>query len=298
MTAMTAVGSIMPSRILHGFDIAAETARNRQIVAANRARLTAKYGTLSDGDIGRIVRAEEALAECAKCQNAPCKRGLETGRQPVIAVVDGEAQIRWEQCAKERDYQRRTRAATRLKNAQIPARYVGKTLADYRVDEDNKAAVAYAKSALKTGRGAYLFGERGTGKTFLAAIIAQEYLAADKVAIFIKVPRLLDEFYSAIRAQGDEQGILQALYTADLVVLDDFGMEKATKYAGTTLCKILDARYDSNLATLITSNYPLEKVQSELDNATDGANFNGSRIVDRCREVCKPILLKGKSRRR
>ncbi|MBQ4402996.1 MAG: hypothetical protein II857_01160 [Selenomonadaceae bacterium] len=38
------------------------------------------------------------------------------------------------------------------------------------------------------------------------------------------------------------------------------------RYAGTTLCKVIDAQ-----------------------------SYNGSRIVDRCREVSKPILLKGKS---
>lgn len=277
--------------------IARVKAECAKVAAANRERLTAKYGTLSDRDIVRIVDAEAALDECAKCKGAPCERGLETGRQPAITIEDGEARIRWTQCAKERERRRRERRERLLQNAQIPARYVGKTLADYVVDDNNKVAVTYAKSALKTGRGAYLFGERGTGKTFLAALIAQEYLAADKSVVFIKVPRLLDECYRAIRGQGDEQNILQEMYTADLVVLDDFGMEKATKYAGTTLCKIIDARYDGHLTTLMTSNYPLEKVQEELDNASDGQSYNGSRIVDRCREMSKPILLKGKSRR-
>ena len=55
--------------------IARVKAECAQVAAANRARLTAKYGTLSDRDIVRIVDAEAALCECAKCKGAPCERG-------------------------------------------------------------------------------------------------------------------------------------------------------------------------------------------------------------------------------
>ena len=61
-----------------------------------------------------------------------------------------------------------------------------------------------------------------------------------------------------------------------------------------------------NLKTIIAKNIVLlrtgehltqAELAERLNNATDGANLNGSRIFDRLKEICKPILLKGTSRR-
>lgn len=185
--------------------------------------------------------------------------------------------------------------------AKIPQRYFGKTFDDYDVDSSNRDAVTYAKNVLKTRRGAYFYGERGTGKTFLASIIAQEFLRAGKTVVFEKVTGLLGEIRDTFNGRGkfSEAQIMDAASKADLLVLDDMGMEKPTMFAGATLCSIIDARYDRpRLTTIITSNEPIETVCNGLDHAVDGKNCNGSRIHDRCMEICKPILLNGVSRRR
>ena len=166
------------------------------------------------------------------------------------------------------------------------------------VDNSNRNAVTFAKQALNSNVGAYFFGECGTGKTFLAALIAQEFLQDGKSVIFIKVPSLLDDIKATFDGKGRELDLLDELRTANLVVLDDFGMEKPTQWAGSTLCKVLDMRYDNPTGrTIITSNLSPKELAEHLNNASDGANLNGSRIADRLREICKPILLKGTSRR-
>lgn len=186
-----------------------------------------------------------------------------------------------------------------LRSARIPDRYRGKTFADYKVDASNQNAVAFAKQALNSKIGAYLFGECGTGKTFLAALIAQDFLTAGQTVIFIKVPSLLDDIKATFDGKGEELDILEKLQSANLVVLDDFGMEKPTQWTGSTLCKILDMRYDNpDGKTIITSNLSPKELADRLNNPEkERANLNGSRIFDRLREICKPILLKGTSRR-
>lgn len=270
-------------------------------IAENRERLTEKYGTLADYEVAKILETEKELAECEKCVGLPCQKRSNQNWQPHIEIDEkyGLA-ITQGHCHHYTAYLQQRRIEKHLANAKIPTRYHGKTFADYEVDSDNEVPVEYARFALKTRLGAYFYGERGTGKTFLASIIAQEFIKAGLTVIFIKVPQLLDEFYSVYRKESDtnEKELLQTLYSADLLILDDFGMEKPTKFAGTTLCKIIDSRYDNNAMTIITSNYPLDRIQNELDNATDGKSYNGSRIADRCREICKPILFKGNSRRK
>lgn len=284
------------------FDLAKVKAKREKQIAQNRERLTEKYGTLADYQIVDIVKAEKELAECEKCSGLPCHKSSNQTWQPHIMTDEKYGvYISNAHCRHYESYLQQRRLEKTLASSRIPPRYLGKTFADYEVDADNESAVKYAKKkCLQLHKGTFFYGERGTGKTFLASIIAQEFIKAGLTVIFIKVPQLLDEFYSVYRKESDtnEKELLQTLYSADLLILDDFGMEKATKFAGTTLCKIIDARYDNNAMTIITSNYPLDRIQNELDNATDGKSYNGSRIADRCSEICKPILFKGNSRRK
>ncbi|MBR0061511.1 MAG: ATP-binding protein, partial [Selenomonadaceae bacterium] len=187
---------------------------------------------------------------------------------------------------------------SKIRSSRIPARYLGKTLDDYAVDTLNQKAVEFARQALNSKIGAYFFGECGTGKTFLASIIAQDFLKSGKSVLFVKVPSLLDDIKATFNGNGNELDLLDKLQAATLVVLDDFGMEKSTQWAGATLCKILDMRYDNPTGrTIVTSNLSINELAEHLNHASDGANLNGSRIADRLREICEPILLKGTTRR-
>ena len=249
-----------------------------------------------------MLKAERDLAQCRNCNGLPCqKRHYSTEIVPSIGVEDGTLVIRYGQCATARKVYRQQRISGRLHSAHIPEKYIGKAFADYVVDRNNSDAVTYAKAALQTRKGAFLYGNCGTGKTFLAALIALEFINAGESVAFVKVPSLLADIRNTFSdgSKLTEAQVVAEAVDADLLVLDDFGMEKPTKFAGTTLCSIIDARYDrEGSTTIITSNYPLEQIRHELDNPADGKSYNGSRIFDRCQSICRPVLLKGNSRRR
>lgn len=235
---------------------------------------------------------QRELSYCENCTGI-CPKPYSRYLFPKVSVEEGEKVIRGSWCK----FGRQIRAEQRIRSSKIPDRYVGKTFGDYVTDNFNRTAVDFAKNVLKTRRGGYFYGECGTGKTFLASIVAQEFLRDGQSVVFVKVPNLLDDIRATFNGQGRELQILDELKAATLVVLDDFGMEKPSQWAGATLCKVLDMRYDTRSTTLITSNLSPRELANRLDNAPDGQNFNGSRIFDRLSEICKPILLKGTSRR-
>lgn len=269
--------------------------------------IRAKYGTnLSDGEVRRIIEALQESAECEKCTGYPCHKKINAGFEPVVRIVENYGlNIAAKRCKHYVEHFRQMAMERNFKYAKIPPRYKGKTFADYSTDNANKAAVEFAKAVLTQGySGAFFHGNVGTGKTFLAALIAQDFIHAGKSVLFEKVADLLTEFYAVYRGQGgSEDSLLEDLYNVDLLVLDDFGLEKATQFVGATLCKILDARYNrQGVTTIITSNYDLKQLEARLNKPTDLSTgdfcLNGSRIYDRCMEICKPILFKGNSRRR
>lgn len=239
--------------------------------------------------------AEEFAEELKLCDGCTgvCQKEIDRYYIPVVGELRGQP-IRLQRRCK---FGKKADNAKKVRSSKIPERYVGKTLENYTCDASNRAAVDFAKNAFSSLKGAYFYGECGTGKTFLASIIAQDFLRRGKNVLFVKVPSLLDDIKATFGGNSSELAILNEIEAADLVVLDDFGMEKPTQWAGATLCKILDMRYDGRSMTLITSNLSPRELAQRLNNATDGDNLNGSRIFDRLKEICKPILFKGTTRR-
>lgn len=266
----------------------------------NRVRLEGKYNrSLTDDDIDVLLKYEDESAICANCRGYPCPK-TGTNYTPTFTPV-----LRWfgdspNVAAAICKFRLQDTLNRKFKSSCIPSRYLGKTLDDYTVDSDNRTAVKYASIVKDTKIGAYFYGDYGSGKTFLASVIAQELLKDGYSVLFVKVPSLLNDIRMTynVDSKVSEEDLIENVTRADVLVLDDFGIEKPTRFAGTILCRIIDARYDEGKMTLITSNYTLDQLQYTLDNASDGKNLNGSRIVDRLREFCKPILLGGKSRRK
>jgi DNA replication protein DnaC len=97
-------------------------------------------------------------------------------------------------------------------------------------------------------------GEYGCGKTHLAAATANAIYQRGHSVTFKTVPDLLDHlratFAPGSATQYDQ--IFEETRTAPFLVLDDLGTENATPWAREKLFQIIDYRYVSRLATIIT----------------------------------------------
>ncbi len=74
----------------------------------------------------------------------------------------------------------------------------------------------------------------------------------------------------------------------DLVVLDDIGAEKATDWVAERLYSIIDTRYRTERATILTSNCTEKQLQDQL----------GGRIVSRIFEMTEQVPVLGPDYRR
>jgi len=113
-----------------------------------------------------------------------------------------------------------------------------------------------------------LVGDHGCGKTHLAAAIGNhvQRAAYGSRVVFVTAPDLLDylraTFGPTTRVRYDQR--FDEVRDAELLVLDDLGMESATAWAREKLFQLLNRRYAARLPTVITMSARLQDVHPWL----------------------------------
>ncbi len=125
-----------------------------------------------------------------------------------------------------------------------------------------------------------LLGSYGTGKTHLAAAIANYNLTLGRPAMFVVVPDLLDHLRAAY-GPSSESGLderLEAIRSTPLLILDDLGAHNSTPWAQEKLFQILNHRYNGRLPTVITTNQRLEELDPRI--ASRLAELGFSQVIE------------------
>lgn len=126
------------------------------------------------------------------------------------------------------------------------------------------------------------FGGYGSGKTHLAAAIANEVVERGQAVLFVVVPDLLDYLRATFSPNSpvgfDER--FEEVRSAPLLILDDLGTQSSTAWAQEKLFQILNHRYNARLPTVITSNQSLEEIDVRIR----------SRMMDSNLVVIMPIM--------
>lgn len=109
-------------------------------------------------------------------------------------------------------------------------------------------------------------GVHGCGKTHLAAAITNHQLRSGRPVFFAVVPDLLDHLRSSFspESKATYDQIFEAVKTSPLLILDDLGTESGTPWAQEKLYQILNYRYNSHLATVITVAGFMERIEGRL----------------------------------
>jgi DNA replication protein DnaC len=111
-----------------------------------------------------------------------------------------------------------------------------------------------------------LLGGYGSGKTHLAAAIANQAIEQGQPVLFVVVPDLLDHLRATFGPDSpvayDQR--FEEIRNAPLLVLDDLGAQSSTPWAQEKLFQLLNHRYNASLPTVVTSNYGLDEIDPRL----------------------------------
>lgn len=159
------------------------------------------------------------------------------------------------------------------------------------VVEEIRAYVAELDARLADGRGLWLTGDVGTGKTTLAMLVSKATIEAGRSAAIYSLPRLLARIRRTYDGEVGELSYLDffnRLTSVDLLHIDDLGVEKRTDWVLEQLYAIVDERYVTNRAMIVTTNLDIDRLEEQI----------GPRTVSRLVEICgDPLPLFGDDQR-
>lgn len=180
----------------------------------------------------------------------------------------------------EREHLRRSRVL-----AGVPKRYA---------DAEHPEAGAYAEK-VAAGRGMYLVGPVGTGKTHLAAAVCRELQAAGKRFRMLSSVQLLELYRACFDGDGTESGVTSALVSVPVLVIDDLGKESPTDWAVERLFRVVDGRYNAERPVIVTTQFERPALIKRLSRGGDPEN--AIALVSRLFEMCGTLRTDGPDRR-
>jgi DNA replication protein DnaC len=211
------------------------------------------------------------------------------------------------------DCQLRTRTGALLAAARIPKRYEHCELASYTADFPGAhPSLAFAHLSAsrfaqeydpRDGMGLLIIGKIGTGKTHLAVGITKDLVNRGVPCLFYDYRELLKQIQNSYNAtvQTTELDVLRPVFETDVLILDELGAVKPTEWVWDTVSLILNARYNNNRTTIITTNYTNGQ-SAEADERQGIKRINreptlGDRVGDRMRsrllDMCRIINMDG-----
>jgi DNA replication protein DnaC len=180
----------------------------------------------------------------------------------------------------------------------IPPRYRGvsfdrppATLIEPMVVRVVRSWVEDLEANLDAGRGLWLMGDTGTGKTTLAMLVSKAALQDSRSVAIYSLPKLLARIRRTYDSEpgGDSYlSFFERLTSVDLLHIDDLGAEKRSDWVLEQLYALVNERYESQRSMLVTTNLDQQQLEEQI----------GPRTVSRLVEICgDPLPLFGPDQR-
>lgn len=133
----------------------------------------------------------------------------------------------------------------------------------------------YFADIMPKGYGLIFCGDPESGKTFLAACIANAVIDAGYSSFFVNVTQI-----TAFQTPEELRNLFEHIESCDLLVIDDLGAERSTDYSQERVYSAIDRRYNTGKPFIVTTNLSADAIGA-AQNAGTEERRKYSRILER-----------------
>ena len=234
----------------------------------------------------------DGLIYCGKCNTRKQNRYDVEGQTVILTCMCKCQEEAYEREKKEHEEEQRRIDIDNMRATGFPDRKMAsvrfESAEPSEVLEVAKRYVDNWKTMRENGKGLLLYGTVGTGKSYSAYCIANALIDQGIPVLVTDITRIVNTLQGKFE---DRQEYIDTLNTYSLLILDDLSAERKTEYMNEMVWSIINARYRSGKPLIVTTNLSSE----ELANAAD---ISSQRIYSRLFEMCIPVKVEGKDRRK
>ncbi len=260
----------------------------RELINEFLDQMEMKTGELKEGEYLGV----DGLVYCKKCHTPLQCRKPVLGKMRTLPCICKCRQEELRLQKEEDEARERMNLIQSMKSIGIQEKH----LLDWRFDvAEDTNTIQWAKKYVENWKkvkeenlGLLLWGDVGTGKSFVAACIANALLEQATPVLMTNFSKILNQM-GAMYTEERYQYIASFNHYS-LLIIDDLGIERSTEYAKEQVYAVVDERYKANLPLIITTNLTINKIRNP-DNVMD------ARIYSRLLEMCTPIHVGGRDRR-
>ncbi|PAE93483.1 primosomal protein DnaI [Shouchella clausii] len=258
-----------------------------------------------DRALSKLYEFKKERGNCQTCPGLDHCPNMIKGFQPALYTERGSIEISYSRCQLKREQEAEQAKLQLIQSLYIPKDILKATFDDMEQNEERADALSegleFALSANpgEKGKGLYLYGKFGVGKTYLLGAIANELKTKNIQSYLIYTPDFFREMKQAI-GDGSFQEKLEAVRKAPVLMLDDIGAETTTAWTrDEVLGPILQYRMAEKLPTLFTSNYDYDELEEQLAYSEKGGieRLKAKRIMERIKHFTTFVEVGGQNRR-
>lgn len=110
----------------------------------------------------------------------------------------------------------------------------------------------------------YIYGNTGTGKTFLSHCIARDALDLGHSVLYFSAGEFFDVLAGTVFGHsGDQHAGSDLIRTVDLLIIDDLGTEVTNSFTSSELFRVINSRITDSRSTVISTNLALKDMATK-----------------------------------